>query len=217
MKVIFTDYTGAILRKENEYEQEFIRRLAENSTLKTEEEAYRWFLEGLLKMQKKNPSMNRDDICLELIRKAVTEYGLADDPDVLHQLIQNHWMYGDFYTDAAAFLERSGMPVYIVSSIGADYIRINLKRQRLHVNGIISTYEAEENKPDPNFYEYALRKSGCERSDVIVVTSNLENARAVRQLGMDAVILVRRGSRPIDEFKVIRSMRDLYVYAGGNQ
>jgi putative hydrolase of the HAD superfamily len=104
--------------------------------------------------------------------------------------------------DTLKILRERGLMLAIVSNIDDDYFGPMLENLGLteYFDQWSSSEEAMACKPNPAFFEYALKKAGCTADEVIFVgDSRLHDVRGARQVGMRAVLIEERwGRSPLD-------------------
>ena len=148
-KAVFLDYTGTILQTDSED----LRRLAERMTMggfSTPRQVAVWWFDTLRLLEEnayRNSYMPEDALILKILEKAVREKGLRGDLLQLQQLNISYWMYAPLYSDVKRFFEQCQLPIYIISNNIASYIRVCLRLNNLHVNGIISADQVNAYKP----------------------------------------------------------------------
>lgn len=211
MKAVFVDYMGTLMRYESSDLREMTDCVVGHSSIRTAEEFDRWWSQERIRQEEEYAGenfRNEDEICRSILQKAEKELGLRADLDHLHKLNQSHWMYGDFYSDAVPFLEKSILPVYILSNFGAPYVRVALKRKSLHVNEIFSSEEVRVHKPKPAFYRYVLEKTELAPEDVIFIASRPADLDGARECGISGILVDRSGIYPKGNYFKVRNLED---------
>lgn len=217
MKAVFVDYTGTLLKNENSDLEEFYKRFSASTNVKSIEDGKAWWSHHLRALEKEavgDTYRNADELCVEILHTAQQELHLKEDIETLHQLHQNYWMYGEFFQDAITFFNRNTIPVYIVTNVGKEYVRINLRRQNFHVNDVISSEEARCYKPNPGLFEYALKKTGFGPQEVLVVGDCENDILGAVQLGMECVLVDRKGEYRKSEYRRVRNVDDVRMLLG---
>lgn len=210
-KAVFIDYMGTLMRYEGSDLRELIDCFVENSILKSAQEVDSWWSNERIRQEEiysGDDFRNEDEICMNILEKAERELNLKADIDHLHKLIQSHWMYGNFYSDAAQFLERTTLPVYILSNFGGRYVRVALKRKSLHVNAIYSSEEAKVHKPRKEFYEYALKQAGLTGEEAILIASRPEDLAGALECGIAGILVDRTGMYPKGNYYKVRNLEE---------
>lgn len=216
IKSIFLDYTGTILQlKGPEYDQ-LINTAIDNSSLKTKEEAEHWFFEHLRAIEKecyRDTFLTEKELFMKLLNMADTELKLKENHTVMRTLVQNYWMYAPIYSDVANFMNKVGLPIYIIMDNSSDYAKVCLRRNGLHANAIISGEDVKSYKPRKEVFERALELSGCDASEVIHVGDDLEgDVQGARNAGITPILLDRKSMHRDVDCKRIRSLSELIPY-----
>lgn len=141
----------------------------------------------------------------ELVKATAAENhwpaGLYDD-------WQNWLMYGQLYQEAKGFIEENQAPLYIACDCAADYVWISLKRNKLHVNDVISSDSLKAHTISPEFYTKLKEKCG---EDVIYVTAEEKEAEAAAKAGVTPLIL-NHEEMSSSKFRTVRNIRDLVLF-----
>lgn len=212
MKAVFIDYTGTLLKYENSDLDEFYKRFSASTNFKTIEEAKQWWETTLRSLEKEKVGeafIKEDDLIEEALKLAQQSHRLKEEIQPLHQLHQNYWMYGEFFRDAVTFLSNNTLPVYIITNVGKEYVRINLHRQNFHVNDVFSSEDAKCYKPDTGIFEYALEKTGFKPEEVLVVGDGEVDILGAMQLNMPCVLVDRKGIYRKSEYRRVRNVDDI--------
>ena len=212
MKAVFIDYTGTLLKNENSDLDEFYKKFSASTSFKTMEEAKEWWYKTLRELETQYSGenyINEDSIVEEGLKKAQASYHLKEEVKSLHQLHQNYWMYGEFFQDAQTFFAKNTVPVYVVTNVGKEYVRINLKRKNFHVNDIFSSEDVHSYKPNKEIFAYALEKTGFKSEDVLVVGDSENDIIGALELGMQCVIVDRKGQYRKSDYRRVRNVDDV--------
>ena len=184
-KAVFIDYMGTLMRYEGSDLKELIDCFAENSILKNAQEVDSWWSNERIRQEEMysgDDFRNEDEICMNILEKAER--------------------------DAAPFLERATLPVYILSNFGGRYVRVALKRKSLHVNAIYSSEEAKVHKPRKEFYEYALQQAGLTGEETILIASRPEDLAGAAECGISGILVDRTGMYPKGNYYKVRNLEE---------
>ncbi len=209
-KAVFLDYTGTILQTDSED----LRRLAERMTMggfSMPRQVAVWWFDTLRLLEEnayRNSYMPEDALILKILEKAVREKGLRGDLLQLQQLNISYWMYAPLYSDVKRFFEQCQLPIYIISNNSASYIRVCLRRNNLHVNGIISADQVKAYKPHRELYELALRTARVDAEDAICIGDSIVDMIGASSVGMKPILLDRKKTAIKADYRIIHSLSE---------
>lgn len=195
VKAVFLDYQGTMLQLGGSDLEEMVERCVRNSRAQDPKEMIHWWFETLHKKEEaayREKFVSEEELCLEVLQKAVETYGLKDNLHQLQQLNINYWMYGPLYSDVAPFLSGCHLPVYILSNNSDKYIKVNLKRNDLHVNGYVCGDMVKAYKPHKEMFEKALEISQCSPQEVIHIGDSMEDMEGAMAAGITPLFLDRK-------------------------
>ncbi len=209
-KAVFLDYTGTILQTDSDDLRQLANRMAAGN-FKSPQEAADWWLSTLRTMEEnayRELYAPQEVLALRVLEKAAKEKGLKDDLLQLRQLNINYWMYAPLYSDVKRFFEQCPLPIYIISNNSDSYIRICLRRNGLHVNGIISADQVRAYKPHRELYDLALRTAQVEAKEAVCIGDSLVDMIGASSVGMKPVLLDRKKNAEIDAYRIVHSLSE---------
>ena len=218
IKAIFLSYTGVVLpRRGNEYRQ-FIETLVRNSNLKDYECAAEWF-QQTLRTYKCSHSIGRytreEDLLRKMFEEKKDEIRLTMPVEQVLIMVQNCLMYSPVSDELPGFLSLSRRPVYIISDCSADYVTVEMKRNHLHIHGVVGCDSAQAYRNCPDVFQTALQKAGVEKDEALYIGEDAQmDLPGARQAGITSVILDRRGDYNGTEYRRIRSLSSLLANLG---
>ncbi|MBR2728098.1 MAG: HAD family hydrolase [Solobacterium sp.] len=195
-KAVFLDYKGTIIRRKGKDLEEFHDRILRGSRMSDEAALSEWWMtnRGIMETTCSGESfLSQEEICVALLHRMEKDYGLRENIDELKQLMMNHWMYAPVFSDVREFFEQCSLPIYILTNINEQYVRVCLRRNGLHVNAVISGESVKAYKPDPRLFEKALQISECSAEDAVCIGSSLSaDITAAEACGIRGVLLNRQ-------------------------
>lgn len=215
MKAVFLDYTGTITQLSGDDLNEMVQRITRNSRVSDSNEMIQWWFEQLHQMEEEysgDAFETEADLCQRLLERAVIEKGLKDNIQQLKQLNVNYWMYAPLFSDVKPFFEQCTVPIYIISNNAAQYIRINLKRNGLHVNGIIDADSIRCYKPHREIFERALQVSGCSPDEAVSIGDSLSDVTGAQSVGMNCILLDRKKEVQEAPCRIITNLNEALRY-----
>jgi len=83
---------------------------------------------------------------------------------------------------------RKQVSVYLLSNTNALHIRAIRRKYDIldNLDGLVLSYEAGALKPEPEIYEYALRKAGISAGEALFIDDLAENVAGAERLGIRA-------------------------------
>lgn len=216
VKAIFINYKDIVVQDKGVDHGELVKRIISNSHIKDEKELFQWVFEKETQIKEesyKETYLSAEEIFLKVLEKAIITYGLKENYDELRTLWMNHWMYGAFYNDVINFLQQCELPVYIVSDISDQFVRVNLKRNNLHVHGILSSDSIKAYRPRKEVYQKAIELCECKPEEILWVTGFYElDGKYAKEEGLVPVIVDRFGRNEEADCKVVSRLMDIMRY-----
>jgi putative hydrolase of the HAD superfamily len=213
IKAVFLDYTGTILQRRGPDMDELLDRVLKHSTLETKEEVFTWWSENMNRLEKEHYGDNfrsEDQLFLSLLDTAKMDLRFREDPVIMHTLIQNYWMYAPVYDDVREFLDLCPLPVYILSGNAREYVQVCLRRNRLHVNDIVSAEDVKAYKSHRELFDRAVKTAGCRPEEALYLGSSYQDdVKTAVRAGLRAVLLDRRSEHREEDCRRVRSLIEL--------
>lgn len=216
VKAIFINYKDIVVQDKGVDHGELVKRIISNSHIKDEKELFQWVFEKETQIKEesyKETYLSAEEIFLKVLEKTIITYGLKENYDELRTLWMNHWMYGAFYYDVINFLQQCELPVYIVSDVSDQFVRVNLKRNNLHVHGILSSDSIKAYRPRKEVYQKAIELCECKPEEILWVTGFYElDGKYAKEEGLVPVIVDRFGRNEEADCKVVSRLMDIMRY-----
>ncbi|MBR2825303.1 MAG: HAD family hydrolase [Solobacterium sp.] len=216
VKAVFINYTDMMVQDLGQDHEELIARMVKNCSLKEPVELFEWINEQQTLLREQSYGENYqsvDDHYLIILEKARISCGLKENYEELRKLWINHWMYGPMYNDVFTFFKQCHVPVYIVSELPEPFIRVNLKRNDLHVHGILSSDAVKAYRPRNEIYDKAIQMCECKSEDILWVTGSYENdGKYASLIGMTPILLKRYGKEENVSCKEVNRLNDVLRY-----
>ncbi len=216
VKAIFINYKDIVVQDKGVDHGELVKRIISNSHIKDEKELFQWVFEKETQIKEdsyKETYLSAEVIFLKVLEKTIITYGLKENYDELRTLWMNHWMYGAFYYDVINFLQQCELPVYIVSDVSDQFVRVNLKRNNLHVHGILSSDSIKAYRPRKEVYQKAIELCECKPEEILWVTGFYElDGKYAKEEGLVPVIVDRFGRNEEADCKVVSRLMDIMRY-----
>lgn len=218
MKAIFLSYTGVVLPKRGNEYRELLDALVQYSNLKDSDTAAEW-LGKTIRTYKSEACGDAYQTETELLRRMLEEnrdsISLSCPTDRILILIQNCLMYTPVSDELANFLVLSRKPVYIISDCPSDYAAVEMKRNHLHVHGVVCSDEAKAYRDRKEIYLKALERADVKAEEAVYVGEYPQfDMIGAKEAGMNTVLLDRRGDYRGTEFRRIRSLSSMLANMG---
>lgn len=213
MKAILLDYTGTMVQEDEPYTRELVRYFIAHSHLDTPEKAFRVVWTKIKEMEANCVGDNYiglDEKADRILHECVEEYGLNGDLDHMHAIWRNVWIHAPLFDDVKPFIERVGLPVYVVTNDDLCYVEQSLAEKGLEVAGIVSAEMVRAGKPHREIFEKALEMAGASPDEVIHVGDSItSDVKPALAMGITPVYLSRKEDVQLDGVRVIRTLLDL--------
>ena len=215
-KAIFLDYTGTMIQNTGEDIDKMIRRIVTGSKAPDAKTLIEWWYSNLRRMEYEayqDAFTTEEDICMKLLHRAEQEWNLRENLFELQKLNMNYWMQGPLFSDVTEFFENCTLPIYILTNVGAKYVRVCLKSHNLHVHNVIAAEMVKAYKPHTEIFAKALELSELNPEDAIYVGDSLKkDVLPAMEVGMTAILLDR--TRTVEEApcRVVRKLTEVLRY-----
>ncbi len=212
IKAVFLDYSGTIAEDGGRDLEQMIARVVKNSKFKDAKSAVAWWFENLRVLEKNSCGesfLSEEDISALLLKMAQEEYQLKENHKELVDLNRSFWMYAPLFKDVKPFLEQCKLPVYIITNNSARYVNIFLKRNGLHVSGIITGDMVRAYKPHKELFKKALQTAGVSAKEALMIGDSLDSdIKGAKAAGMNAVLIDRKKKTETDRCPVIHDLKE---------
>lgn len=213
VKAIFIDYTGTMVRENEPYTQELLKRFVTHSDIHDPMEIFTkvW---GIIKKQEAelygDNFIMKDEQVDIILNYSVENYGLKDNLDELHEIWRNSWIHAPLFDDVKPFFENSKLPIYVVTNDDLKYVEQSMEEKGLKPAGIISAEMCRACKPHKEILEEGLRVAGVNPDEAILIgDSEASDVVCAQSVGVTPVLLDRKGKSKREDIQVIRSLADL--------
>ena len=211
MKAVLIDYIGTLLKYDSTDLTDMTNAFIAHSSVKDAEEVDAWWSNRRMELEEScrdEEFRDEEQICRDILEAAQKEFNLKGDMDALYRLNQSYWMYGEFFSDAAPFLNKCALPCFIITNFGSKYVRVALKRKSLHVNAIYSSDDAKVHKPHADFYRYVLDRTGLQPEDVVMIASRPRDLEGAATCGIRGILVDRNGEYGKGDYYKVRNLQE---------
>ena len=134
----------------------------------------------------------------ESLVKTVEHFKSTENPHELSNYMFEYWSKPPIFEDGKEFIEKSPVPVYIISNIDNCDIESAIKLHGLAPTGVYTSENAKSYKPRREIFEMALGEIGLQSNEVIHIGDSINSdIKGAEALGIQAVWLNRfRKSNP---------------------
>lgn len=177
VKAVFINYSDIVIQNKGDDYDELINRFIKNSHAEDAKEVFKWLYDTQAKLEEdanEGEFLSAEDIAIRVLEKSIMSWGFKDNYNDLHQIWKNHWMYGPIYNDVIEFLRQCNLPVYVYTHTSEQYVRVNFKRNNLHVHGILSAEAIKAYRPKKEVYDAAVEMCECQPEEILWVTGDSE-------------------------------------------
>ena len=213
IKAIFVDYTGTIIKEDNQYVIEAAKLVALNSKISDMKEVLmRWWklVKSLENQSYQDNFLTEEEILVKAFDIFRKEYSVMVEPEKFYSLVHKAWSKAPAFEDVKPFFDQCKLPIYVITNNAAGDVRIFLSDNHLQCAGIISGNMVNAYKPHREIFEKALEISGCQADEVIhigySVTSDVNGAL---NAGITPILLDRRGEKKSEEYRVCSSFHEI--------
>lgn len=191
IKAVFMDYTGTIVQEGGKEIQEVVMSICRNSSLHDPETLLKEWWEIIKKFEEESYGdsyQTEDEIAVKALKYFVENFQLRADLDELHKMIQGFWVNAPIFPDVKDFFETCGLPIYVISNNGIQYVGKAMEKNGLRPAGIVCADMVRAYKPHRELFDKALEISGCTFEQVIHVGDSYQS---------DVIGAIAAGIRPV--------------------
>ena len=212
IKVIFLDYTGTMVMEDEPYTRELLRYFLKHSSFQDPAEVLKvvWGLIKKLEAESAGEHFIRNEEKVNKILDWCEEKaGLSGDRSYILETWKKVRIHAPLYEDVKPFFESCPLPIYVLSNDDLCYLEQSMLEKGLQPAGIISAESARACKPDRRIFEYALQTAGVKPSEALLIGDSMtSDILAARAVGMEAVLIDRKGGAVEEGVRVIRTLKE---------
>ncbi len=192
IKAIFINYISSIILPKGDDFQNIVEHLAKHSKLKSSQEAKEWFINCVDIYRLNESYIKFENYILNILKYCTDEIKFKGNILKMMQAYQNFLMYAPISNDFKQFIAQCPLPVYIVCNESKEYVKINLKRNHIHVTDIISSDMVGKSLMNRDIYAKALSIAKLKSNEVLNISSRLAQLEvAKKQFDFTSLLLDR--------------------------
>ncbi|MBW9212643.1 MULTISPECIES: hypothetical protein [Terrabacteria group] len=192
IKAVFINYILSVILPKGEDFQAVSDEVVHHSKLNSTEEARDWLLKKMDSYVQDKPYTKLENTVLNILKYKSDDIKFKGSSQKVIRALQTFWMYAPISDDFKNFLRQCPIPVYIICNESADYVRVNLKRNNLHVAEVISADFVEKTLMNKEAFEKALEVAQVKKEEVLNISSILEELEvAEKEVGLNSILLDR--------------------------
>ena len=108
------------------------------------------------------------------------------------------------------FHERCGLPIYVITNNGVQYVKKSMQEKGLHPAGIISADMVRAYKPHKEIFDKALEISGCKPEEVVHIgDSYMSDVQGALEAGIQPILVSREKTREYPGVTVVRTLNEI--------
>lgn len=220
IKAVFINYVLSVILPKGEDYQLVSGEMLRHSKLTTTDEVRNWLIHNIDVYRQNESYTKYENTVLNIVKYRSDDIKFKGNPQKIMMGYQSFWMYAPISDDFKDFIRMCPVPVYIVCNESAEYVRVNLKRNNLHVAEVISTDLVGKSLLNPECYEKALEVACVDKSEVLNVSSSYEELKVAEELGLNSILLDRmRLYRDVDHKRtrsLMETLPQIYKEVGDN-
>lgn len=131
----------------------------------------------------------------ESLKQALSDFSISIGPTPYIMSLEKHWQNPTLRDDAYHFINNIDLPICIVSNADRVNAENAIKGLSIQPEFLITSEDAGYYKPSPEIFNFALKKTGWFKKEVIHVGDSLHgDIEAAKKAGLLAVLLSREHS-----------------------
>lgn len=214
---LLLDFYGTLVHEDDEIIPvicEEVRRSARIDAAASDIGKFWWGSFSSLFQRSFGPSfLSQRDAAVLSLTETINHFGSALDPAHLIAPQFAHWTSPTIFLDTRPFLdfvERTGIPVCIVSNIDRVDLEQAIAFHGLHFDHVVTSDDVASYKPRPEIFEAALNKLGVATDDVLHVgDSRTSDVAGAKGMGISVAWVNRSGKQVTDGLDPDYTVRDL--------
>lgn len=207
IKAVFINYVLSVILPKGEDLQVASDEIVCHSKLNSHEEVRDWLLKNIEGYFHNQPYTKLENVVLNVLKYKSDDIKFKGNAQKVVHAYQSFWMYAPISDDFKEFLRLCPVPVYIVCNESADYVRVNLKRNNLHVAEVISADFVGKTLMYQETFEKALEVACVKKEEVLNISSILgELEVAKNEVGLNSILLDRNRKYYETKYKRTRSL-----------
>lgn len=213
IKAIFMDYTGTMVQEEGKEIKEVVMRICKNSDLHDPKAAVAYWWQQVKEYEENrygDSYLTEEEIVDHVLAKLVDNFHLEDDLGELHGLFRKFWVHAPLFPDVKGFYERCGLPIYVITNNGVQYVERSMQEKGLSPAGIISADMVRAYKPHKEIFDKALEVSGCKPEEVVHIgDSYMSDVQGALAAGIQPILVSREKAREYPGVTVVRTLDEI--------
>lgn len=213
IKAIFMDYTGTMVQEEGKEIKEVVMRICKNSDLHDPKAAVAYWWQQVKEYEESrygDSYLTEEEIVDHVLAKLVDNFHLEDDLGELHGLFREFWVHAPLFPDVKGFYERCGLPIYVITNNGVQYVERSMQEKGLAPAGIISADMVRAYKPHKEIFDKALEVSGCKPEEVVHIgDSYMSDVQGALAAGIQPILVSREKAREYPGVTVVRTLDEI--------
>lgn len=202
IKAVFLDYTGTMVREDEPYTMTLLKYFLTHSDLTVPEKALGFVWTRIKEIEyeyKDEKFIMKDEIADMILEEAVRDHGLKGDLKYMHDVWRNAWIKAPLFDDVKPFIERSPLPVYVLTNDDLQYIDQSMAEKDLQPAGIVAAEMVRACKPHREIFEKALEMAGVTPEEAIHIGDSMtSDVQAAAAVGITPVLIDRKGRTAAD-------------------
>lgn len=213
LKAFFLDFYGTVVYEDGEVIKRITQAIYESGTAGSAAEIGRFWWEefqGMCAGAFGEAFETQRELERRSLEKTIERFGAGLDAGRLSGQMFEYWVRPDIFEDSREFLERSPLPVYIVSNIDRADVLEAAAYHGLAPAGVFTSEDARAYKPRTEPFELALAVTGLKADEVIHIGDSLSgDVKGAARAGIQALWLNRSGREVPEGVRSVGSLLDV--------
>lgn len=214
LKAVFADFCGTIVYEDGPTIEVISKRIQQTGKVENISDIgiYWWNEFQQLFMDSYGESFRTQRVLeYESLAKTVEHFESTENPNELSSYMFEYWSKPPIFEDGKKFIEKSPVPIYIISNIDNCDIESAIKLHDLAPAGVYTSENARSYKPRREIFEMALRETCLQPNDVIHIGDSINSdVKGATALGIQTVWLNRFGKSNPNNYTSVKGLLEVF-------
>lgn len=214
LKAVFADFCGTIVYEDGPTIEVISKRIQQTGKVENISDigVYWWNEFQQLFMNSYGESFRTQRVLEhESLAKTVEHFKSTENPHELSSYMFEYWSEPPIFEDGKKFMEKSPVPIYIISNIDNCDIESAIKLHDLAPAGVYTSENARSYKPRREIFEMALRETCLQPNEVIHIGDSINSdVKGATALGIQAVWLNRFGKSNRNNYTSVKGLLEVF-------
>lgn len=163
-EALLIDFYGTVVHEDDDVVAEICQIISMSMPVPTDPRTigrYWWNSFVGMFMDSQGPSFRRQrELEHESLVRTIEYFSATSDPDLLSEMMFEHWSTAALFDDALPFLDEIKVPIVVLSNIDRVDIESVIDHHGMRFTGVVTSEDVRAYKPHPSMFHAGLRAAG---------------------------------------------------------